>query len=131
MAPVLASPAAAVSEALALIAEASVESTLDDARLQPPDDTFAMLGKTFRGLTDELLLSQTEAVEAIAESDRVVRVRPELVVEIALGRRAASTRHPRWRPVRFRVLRYRPDGRRRTSTDREGGGDAPLTTWDG
>ena len=51
------------------------------------DGGFVMVGKTFKGLTDELLRWQTEALQAIAvgtEDGYVVHVRPELVVEIAL-----------------------------------------------
>ncbi|MBI0384389.1 ATP-dependent DNA ligase, partial [Streptomyces albiflaviniger] len=50
-----------------------------------PDGTYVMLGKTFKGLTDVMLEWQTEALLGIAVSDDgwVVRVRPELVVEVA------------------------------------------------
>ena len=77
------------------------------------DGTFVMVGKTFKGLTDELLRWQTEALQAIAvgtESGYVVHVRPELVVEIALDGVQASTRYPGGVALRFaRVRRYRPD----------------------
>jgi DNA ligase 1 len=78
-----------------------------------------MLGKTFKGLTDALLTWQTERLQELAEpgpgagqtSQRgVVRVRPELVVEIAFDGVQASTRYPGGVTLRFaRVLRYRPD----------------------
>ena len=77
------------------------------------DGTFVMVGKTFKGLTDELLRWQTEALQAISvgtESGYVVHVRPELVVEIALDGVQASTRYPGGVALRFaRVRRYRPD----------------------
>jgi len=78
-----------------------------------------MLGKTFKGLTDAVLTWQTQrllelADPAVAETDRapygVVRVRPELVVEIAFDGVQASTRYPGGVTLRFaRVIRYRPD----------------------
>ncbi|MER6142128.1 ATP-dependent DNA ligase [Streptomyces sparsogenes] len=77
-----------------------------------PDGTFAMLGKTFKGLTDELLAWQTEALLRLAVSDDgwVVRVRPELVVEIAFDSLQRSSRYPAGVTLRFaRVLRYRED----------------------
>ena len=74
---------------------------------------FVMVGKTFKGLTDELLRWQTEALQAIAvgtEDDYIVHVRPELVVEIALDGVQVSTRYPGGVALRFaRVRRYRPD----------------------
>ena len=71
-----------------------------------------MVGKTFKGLTDELLEWQTrELLER--ETDRrgiVVFVRPELVVEIALDGVQSSTRYSGGIALRFaRVKRYRPD----------------------
>jgi DNA ligase 1 len=82
-----------------------------------------MLGKTFKGLTDEMLAWQTARlleladppVHAAADADRrqahgVVRVRPELVVEIAFDGVQASRRYPGGLALRFaRVLRFRPD----------------------
>jgi DNA ligase-1 len=71
-----------------------------------------MVGKTFKGLTDELLTWQTRALQEIAQhTDRhVVHVRPELVVEIELDGVQVSTRYPGGVALRFaRVLRYRPD----------------------
>ena len=75
---------------------------------------FVMLGKTFKGLTDEMLRWQTEHLQALAESDDgwVVRVRPELVVEIAFDGVQRSSRYPGGVALRFaRVLRHRPDKR--------------------
>ena len=73
---------------------------------------FVMVGKCFKGLTDELLEWQTtELLER--ETDRkgiAVLVRPELVVEIALDGVQSSTRYPGGVALRFaRVKRYRPD----------------------
>ncbi|MHB9756247.1 ATP-dependent DNA ligase [Streptomyces sp. BYX5S] len=77
-----------------------------------PDGTFAMLGKTFKGLTDALLAWQTERLRELAVSDdgHVVVVRPELVVEIAYDGLQRSTRYPAGVTLRFaRVVRYRDD----------------------
>ena len=73
---------------------------------------FAMLGKTFKGTTDELLRWQTEQLLA-RETQReghVVHVRPELVVEIAFSDVQTSPHYPSGLALRFaRVKRYRPD----------------------
>ncbi|MDX6349372.1 MAG: ligase 1 [Streptomyces sp.] len=77
-----------------------------------PDGTFAMLGKTFKGLTDAMLSWQTERLQELAVSDDgwVVTVRPELVVEIAFDGVQRSPRYPEGVTLRFaRVLRYRED----------------------
>ncbi len=77
-----------------------------------PAGGFVMLGKTFKGLTDEMLAWQTERLQALAiDTDGyVVRVRPELVVEIAFNELQRSPRYPAGLALRFaRVLRYRPD----------------------
>ena len=75
-------------------------------------DGWAMLGKTFKGLTDELLAWQTEQLLA-RETHRegiAVFVRPELVVEIAFDGVQTSTRYPSGMALRFaRVKRYRDD----------------------
>ena len=71
-----------------------------------------MLGKTFKGLTDELLRWQTERFLdlAVEQGDWVVRVRPEQVVEIAFDGVQTSTRYPGGMALRFaRVVRYRDD----------------------
>jgi len=73
---------------------------------------FVMVGKTFKGLTDDLLGWQTERLRAleVATSGIVVAVRPELVVEIALDGVQASVRYPGGVALRFaRVRRYRAD----------------------
>jgi DNA ligase-1 len=78
----------------------------------PAAGGFAMVGKCFKGLTDELLAWQTEALLA-RETERrgiAVLVRPELVVEVALDGVQSSTRYPGGVALRFaRVKRYRPD----------------------
>ncbi len=85
-----------------------------------PDDParFVMVGKTFKGLTDELLAWQTEQLltRALDSTQRtpddgwVVMVRPELVVEIAVDGVQRSTRYPGGVALRFaRVKGYRPD----------------------
>jgi DNA ligase 1 len=71
-----------------------------------------MLGKTFKGMTDELLRWQTEHFAAIAtRRDRhTVHVQPTTVVEVACDGLQQSTRYPGGVTLRFaRVLRYRPD----------------------
>lgn len=83
-----------------------------------PDGGFVMVGKTFKGLTDELLRWQTERFLGLAEREEswgreqtgVVWVRPEQVVEIALDGVQRSTRYPGGVALRFaRVVRYRSD----------------------
>ena len=73
---------------------------------------FVMLGKTFKGLTDELLKWQTARLLEL-ESRRTastVYVHPQLVVEIAFDGIQTSTRYPGGVALRFaRVLRYRDD----------------------
>jgi DNA ligase-1 len=71
-----------------------------------------MVGKTFKGLTDELLAWQTERFQQVEErrTDWTVYLRPELVVEIELDGVQASPRYPGGVALRFaRVVRYRPD----------------------
>jgi len=80
----------------------------------PERGGFVMLGKTFKGLTDELLEWQTKELLAreLARDEHVVHVRPELVVEIAVNELQASPRYPGGLALRFaRVKRYRPDKR--------------------
>jgi ATP-dependent DNA ligase I len=77
-----------------------------------PAGGFVMLGKTFKGLTDEMLRWQTERLGALAVDDSgwVVHVRPELVVEVAFDGVQTSPRYPGGVALRFaRVLRYRED----------------------
>ncbi|MDN3027785.1 ATP-dependent DNA ligase [Streptomyces sp. S.PB5] len=76
------------------------------------DGGFAMLGKTFKGMTDAMLTWQTERLQELAvDTDGyVVTVRPELVVEIAYDGLQRSTRYPAGVTLRFaRVVRYRED----------------------
>ena len=56
-----------------------------------------MLGKTFKGMTDEMLRWQTEKLQElkVGEEGRVVHVRPELVVEVAFDGVQASPQYPR------------------------------------
>jgi DNA ligase-1 len=78
----------------------------------PATGGFVMLGKTFKGLTDELLRWQTRRFQelAVERDEWLVRVRPEQVVEIAFDGVQASTRYPGGVALRFaRVLRYRDD----------------------
>lgn len=78
------------------------------------DGGFAMLGKTFKGMTDAMLTWQTERLQqlAVESGDWVVTVRPELVVEIAYDGLQRSTRYPAGVTLRFaRVVRYREDKR--------------------
>src|SRR5689334_14043189 len=78
----------------------------------PRTGGFVMLGKTFKGLTDELLRWQTERFKELAVGDDgwVVRVRPEQVVEVAFDGVQTSPRYPGGVALRFaRVLRYRED----------------------
>jgi DNA ligase-1 len=79
-------------------------------------DGFVMLGKTFKGMTDEMLAWQTERFSELAvdpdaiRDSYVVPVRPEQVVEIALDGIQRSTRYPGGIALRFaRVVRYRDD----------------------
>ncbi|MFJ3210844.1 ATP-dependent DNA ligase [Streptomyces flaveolus] len=78
------------------------------------DGSFAMLGKTFKGMTDALLTWQTGRLRelAVEEHGWGVTVRPELVVEIAYDGLQRSTRYPAGVTLRFaRVVRYRDDKR--------------------
>jgi DNA ligase-1 len=78
----------------------------------PKRGSFVMLGKTFKGMTDEMLAWQTERLLGIAtgREGHVVHVRPELVVEIAFDGVQTSPRYPGGLALRFaRVKGYRPD----------------------
>jgi DNA ligase-1 len=71
-----------------------------------------MLGKTFKGMTDELLVWQTKRLLEleVRRAGHVVYVRPELVVEVAFNGLQASTQYPGGLALRFaRVVRYRDD----------------------
>ncbi|GIW40803.1 MAG: putative DNA ligase [Candidatus Binatia bacterium] len=80
----------------------------------PQTGGFAMVGKTFKGLTDELLRWQTARLReiAVATDGHVVHVRPELVVEVAFSDVQRSPHYPSGLALRFaRVRRYREDKR--------------------
>ena len=71
-----------------------------------------MVGKTFKGMTDELLAWQTEqfSARALRDEGHVVWLPPDFVVEIELDGVQASSRYPGGVALRFaRVHRYRPD----------------------
>ena len=73
-----------------------------------------MVGKCFKGLTDDLLGWQTNELLARETGRRgiTVLVRPDLVVEVALDGVQSSTRYPGGVALRFaRIKRYRPDKR--------------------
>jgi DNA ligase-1 len=105
-----------------------------------PAGGFVMLGKTFKGLTDEMLRWQTEQFLDLADPPGqrpagdltdawgVLRLRPEMVVEVAFDGVQASPRYPGGLALRFaRVLRYRPD-KQAAEADTI---DAVRAIWDG
>jgi DNA ligase-1 len=82
----------------------------------PQNGGFVMLGKTFKGLTDEMLAWQTERFRQLAlgtgdaADGWVVHLRPEVVVEVAFGDVQESPHYPAGMALRFaRVKRYRTD----------------------
>jgi len=78
----------------------------------PTTGGFVMLGKTFKGMTDEMLAWQTAELRklAIASDTYTVYVEPNLVVEIAFNDIQASPHYPGGLALRFaRIKRYRPD----------------------
>jgi DNA ligase-1 len=78
----------------------------------PETGGFVMLGKTFKGMTDDMLAWQTERLLELetGREDITVHVRPELVVEVAFDGLQTSTRYPGGVALRFaRVKGYRPD----------------------
>jgi ATP-dependent DNA ligase I len=80
----------------------------------PESGGFVMLGKTFKGMTDEMLAWQTERFQEIETSREgiTVHVRPEIVVEIAFDGLQPSPRYAGGLALRFaRVKGYRPDKR--------------------
>lgn len=80
----------------------------------PASGGFVMLGKTFKGMTDELLAWQTRELLAreVSRDDYTVHVRPELVVEIAFNDLQESPQYPGGLALRFaRVKGYRTDKR--------------------
>ena len=77
-----------------------------------PDGGFVMVGKTFKGMTDEMLEWQTRHFEELAVSVEryVTRLRPEQVAEVAVDGVQRSSRYPGGVALRFaRVVRYRSD----------------------
>ena len=77
-----------------------------------PEGGFVMLGKTFKGMTDEMLDWQTKKLLEleVARDGITVYVRPELVVEVAFNEVQASTQYPGGVALRFaRIKRYRTD----------------------
>ena len=75
-------------------------------------DDLVLVGKTFKGLTDEMLEWQTQRFLDLQTSDdgHVVTVRPDQVVEVAIDGVQRSTRYPGGVALRFaRVRRYRDD----------------------
>jgi DNA ligase-1 len=78
----------------------------------PATGGFVMLGKTFKGMTDEILEWQTKEflVRETHRDGHIVYVRPELVVEIAFNEVQRSSQYPGGVALRFaRVKGYRPD----------------------
>ena len=78
----------------------------------PETGGFVMLGKTFKGLTDQTLAWQTERLQELRTGSEGIttHVRPELVVEVAFDGLQTSTRYPGGLALRFaRVKGYRPD----------------------
>jgi DNA ligase-1 len=78
-----------------------------------PEGGFVMLGKTFKGLTDDMLRWQSAELprHAAGPTDGyVLELRPEVVVEIAFDGVQTSPRYPAGMALRFaRVVRHRPD----------------------
>jgi DNA ligase-1 len=78
----------------------------------PATGGFAMLGKTFKGMTDEVLAWQTQKLLELEthRSGQVVFVKPELVAEFAFDGVQASPHYESGLALRFaRLRRYRPD----------------------
>ncbi|BCA56276.1 putative DNA ligase [Nitrospira sp. KM1] len=78
----------------------------------PSSGHFVMLGKTFKGLTDEMLRQQTEQLLSLEthREEHTVFVKHQMVVEIAFSDIQESPRYPAGLALRFaRVKRYRPD----------------------
>jgi DNA ligase-1 len=78
----------------------------------PATNSFVMLGKTFKGMTDEMLAWQTKELLAreIGREGITVHVRPELIVEVAFNEIQDSSQYAGGLTLRFaRVKRYRSD----------------------
>src|SRR5205809_7933519 len=89
-------------------------SNLHLGALDPETGGFVMLGKTFKGMTDEMLAWQTKRFLELETSRDAytVYLRPEIVVEVALDGVQASPRYPAGMALRFaRIKGYRPDKR--------------------
>ena len=110
---------------------------LSNIHLGARDDSatggFVMLGKTFKGMTDEMLAWQTERFTELATgpadgSSYVVPVRPEQVVEIAFDGLQRSTRYPGGLALRFARVAPLPrrQDRRRGRHHRHGAGASPA-----
>ena len=87
-------------------------SNLHLGAYDPDADDWVMLGKTFKGLTDDMLRWQTERLLELEErrTKHVVHVRPELVVEVAIDGFLPSPHYPAGIAMRFaRVKHHRPD----------------------
>jgi DNA ligase-1 len=87
-------------------------SNLHLGAVDPDGGGYVMLGKTFKGMTDEMLTWQTQRLLELEarRNEWVVEVRPELVVEVAFDGLQRSPRYPGGLALRFaRVVRYRPD----------------------
>lgn len=87
-------------------------SNLHLGALDAATGEFVMLGKTFKGMTDEMLAWQTKKFRELEVSSDgyTVYLRPEIVVEIAFNNIQASTQYPGGLSLRFaRVKRYRLD----------------------
>ena len=79
---------------------------------EPESAGWVILGKTFKGMTDQMLAWQTERLLQleIARDAYAVYVRPELVVEVAFNDLQESPQYPGGLALRFaRVKRYRTD----------------------
>ena len=80
----------------------------------PAGGGYVMLGKTFKGMTDEMLAWQTKEFQsrALSQDEGEVKVRPELVVEVEFNDLQESSQYPGGLALRLaRVKRYRPDKR--------------------
>lgn len=87
-------------------------SNIHMGALDPDTGEFVMVGKTFKGMTDDMLRWQTERFTELktSEEGHVVWVRPEQVVEVAVDGAQSSTRYPGGVALRFaRVKQYRDD----------------------
>ncbi len=87
-------------------------SNLHLGAIDPATGAFVMLGKTFKGMSDDMLAWQTGELQKreVSRDDWTVYVRPELVVEITFNDVQASPHYPGGFALRFaRVKGYRPD----------------------